>query len=138
MPVAAAIVGNGGVAAGLVLATRDMPAESRGAAALDGAHHLQLVEADVTAIGLAPSRPVVAEDIRDLQRWPAHRSGVLRWRRLLLGQGQMVERTGDRAQQVGGDLSIAGGRIELRMPEKNLNHPYVGMALKKVGCKTVP
>src|SRR6202162_1153656 len=77
MPVAAAVVGDGGVAAGLVLATRHVPAESRGAAALDGAHHLQLVEADVTAIGVTPSRPVIAEDIRDLQRWPPHGSAVV-------------------------------------------------------------
>src|ERR1700681_1941614 len=61
--------------AALVLATRDMPAESRGAAALDGAHHLQLVEADVTAVGRTPSRPVGADNIRELQRWPAHGSG---------------------------------------------------------------
>jgi hypothetical protein len=91
MPVAAAVVGNGGVAAGLVLTTRHMPAESRGAAALDRAHYLELVEAKVTAVGVTPSRPVVAEDIRDLKRWPAHRSDAL-CRRLLLGQGEMVER----------------------------------------------
>jgi hypothetical protein len=42
-------------------------AESRRAAALDGAHHLQLAEADVTAVGLTPRGAVVAEDIRNLQ-----------------------------------------------------------------------
>src|ERR1700704_3270067 len=72
VPVAAAVIGDGGVAAGLVLATRDMPAESRGAAALDGAHHLELVEADVAAVGPTPSRPMIAEDIRDLQQEPPH------------------------------------------------------------------
>jgi hypothetical protein len=82
-----------------------MPAESRGAAALDGAHHLQLVEADVAAVGVTPSRPVIAEDIRDLQRWPPHDSGGLR-RRLLRRQGQIVERAGDGSQQVGGDVGI--------------------------------
>jgi hypothetical protein len=66
MPVAAGIVGNERVAAGLVLAARDMAAERRRAAALDGAHHLQLVEADVTAVGFTPSGTVVAEDVRDL------------------------------------------------------------------------
>jgi hypothetical protein len=45
-----------------------MPAEGCGAAALDGRHHLQLVEADVPGIGSTPCRPVVAKDIRDLQR----------------------------------------------------------------------
>jgi hypothetical protein len=31
-----------------------------------------LVEADVAAVGLAPSRTVVAEDVRDLQSWSNH------------------------------------------------------------------
>jgi hypothetical protein len=40
-----------------------MAAERRGAAALDGRHHLHLVEADVPGIGTTPRRSVVAEDI---------------------------------------------------------------------------
>ena len=36
------------------------------AAALDGAHHLQLVEADVAAVGITPGGTVVAEYLRDL------------------------------------------------------------------------
>ena len=70
-----------------VLAARDMAAERRRAAALDRAHHLHLVEADVAGIGTAPRRPVVAEDIRDLQRWTGHGRRALRRRRafLLLG-----------------------------------------------------
>ncbi len=55
-----------------VLAGRDMTAQCRGAAALDGRHDFQLVEADVPGIGQAPSGPVVAEDIRDLKRWAGH------------------------------------------------------------------
>jgi hypothetical protein len=52
-----------------LLTTRDVPAEGCGATALDSRHDLQLVEAHVTGIGLAPRRSVVTEDIRDLQRW---------------------------------------------------------------------
>jgi hypothetical protein len=52
-----------------------MPAKRCRAAALDGRHHLHLVEADVTGIGRTPRRPVVAEDIRDLQRWTGHSRG---------------------------------------------------------------
>jgi hypothetical protein len=59
-----------------LLAARDMAAERRRAAALDRAHHLQLVEADVSAVGFTPSGTVVAEDIRDLQSWPAHVGGA--------------------------------------------------------------
>ena len=57
---------------GALLAARDMAAERRRAAALDRRHHLQLVEADMAGIGPTPRRPVVAEDIRDLQRWTRH------------------------------------------------------------------
>src|SRR3979411_2737330 len=68
--VAAAVVGDEGVSA--VLAARDMPTERRRAAALDRTHAFELVEADVPGIGSAPRRPVVPEDVRDLQRWTGH------------------------------------------------------------------
>ena len=70
VPVATAVVGNGRVAA--VLAARDMPAQRRGAAALDGAHHLELGKAHVTSIGAAPCGSTVAEGIRDLQSGAGH------------------------------------------------------------------
>ena len=76
MPIATAVVGNAGVAA--VLTAFDMAAERRRAAALDRAHHLELVEADVTGIGLTPCRAMRAEDIRDLQSRTRHaRGGVI-------------------------------------------------------------
>ena len=65
MPIAARVVGD--VLVRTVLAARHMPAERRGAAALDGRHHLQLREADMAGIGGTPRRPVVAKDVRDLQ-----------------------------------------------------------------------
>jgi len=65
MPIATAIIGDDFV--GAVFAARDMPAEGRRAAALDRRHYLQLAEAHVAGVGLAPRRSVVAEDIRDLQ-----------------------------------------------------------------------
>ena len=90
---------------GAVLAACDVPAEGCRAAALDGIHHLELVEAHMTAVGVTPCGPVAAEDVRDLQRWPRHDSGALR-RRSLVRQGQIVERAGDRSQQVGGNMGI--------------------------------
>ena len=72
MPVAAGVVRDLRMAARRVLAARDMPTERRRATALDRTHHLQLVEADVPAIGLPPSRAVIAEDVRDLQSWLSH------------------------------------------------------------------
>jgi hypothetical protein len=44
-----------------------MAAERCRAATLDCTHDLHLLEADVAAVGFAPSGTVVAEDIRDLQ-----------------------------------------------------------------------
>ncbi len=60
------------MAARRVLAARDVAAERRGAAALDCAHHLQLVEAHMAAVGLAPCGTVLAEDVRELQDRPNH------------------------------------------------------------------
>ena len=76
MPIATTAVSNEGVSARRVLAARDIAAEGRRAAALDGAHHLQLAEADAAAVGLTPSGTVVAEDLRDLQSRSAHLAGV--------------------------------------------------------------
>jgi hypothetical protein len=92
VPVAAAIVGDDGVSAVLVLAAPDMAAERRRAAALDRAHYLHLVEADVPGIGLPPCRPVVAEDVRDLQLWTGHGRGLLCRRLVLLVRAGLLAR----------------------------------------------
>ena len=67
MPIAATVVGNRGEAAPLVLTARNVPAERRRAAVLDRAHHLQLSEAHMAAVGLTPSGTMVTEQVRDLQ-----------------------------------------------------------------------
>src|SRR5215472_490138 len=72
MPVAAGVVGDLRMAACRVLAACDMAAERRRAAALDDTHHLQLVKAHMPAIGLAPRRAMIAENVRDLQSWSSH------------------------------------------------------------------
>ena len=66
----AAVVGDRGV--GAVLAARDVSAQRRRAAALDGAHHFELEQAHVTAVGMTPRGPVAVEDVRDLQSWTGH------------------------------------------------------------------
>jgi len=63
-----------GVGALVVLAARDIAAECRGAAGLDGTHHLQLCMAHVAAVGLTPSGAEVAEDVRDFQSGTLHES----------------------------------------------------------------
>jgi hypothetical protein len=112
VPVAAAVIGDDGVRA--VLAARDMAAERRGAAALDRTHHLHLVEADVPRFGCAPRRPVVAEDVRDLQYWTGHSCQPLRRQlgfparpRLFARQRQQIERAGDAGDHAGGDARVA-------------------------------
>ena len=60
------------MAARCVLTTCDVAAERRRAAAFDCTHHLQLVEAHMTAVGLPPGGTVIAEDVRDLQNWSNH------------------------------------------------------------------
>src|SRR6516225_6048300 len=72
MPVAAGVVRDLRMAARRVLAARDISAERRRATALDRSHHLQLVEAHVPAVGLTPSRTVIAENVRDFQSWSSH------------------------------------------------------------------
>ena len=59
-----------------LLAARDMPAEGRRATALDRRHHLELAEAHMAGIGLAPCRSMAAENIRDLQRWTRHTAAL--------------------------------------------------------------
>ncbi len=65
VPVAAGIVGDAFVRA--VLAALDVAAERRGPAGLDRRHHLQLGEAHMAGVGLAPRRPMGAKDVGDLQ-----------------------------------------------------------------------
>ena len=112
VPVAAAIVGDDGVRA--VLASRDVAAKRRGAAALDCAHHLHLVEADVPGIGPAPRRPVVAEDVRDLQHWTGHSCQPLRRQLgfpappgLFARLRQQIKRALDAGDHAGGDARVA-------------------------------
>lgn len=60
------------MAARRILAACDVTPECCRATALDRTHDLQLIEAHMAAVGLAPSRTVVAEDVRDLQSWSSH------------------------------------------------------------------
>ena len=74
--VAAGIVGDAFVRA--VLAALNVSAERGGAAGLDRRHDLQLAEADMAGVGLAPRRPMGAKDVGDLQARPPHAAAVRR------------------------------------------------------------
>ena len=78
MSIATAVKSDERMPAGAVLTARNMAAERHRAAALDRTHHLQLAEADVTAVGDTPSVAVIAEDIRDLQIRAGHGAAATR------------------------------------------------------------
>ena len=67
MPILAGVVGDVLMAA--LGAGRHMPAERLGSAGLNGGHHFELAEADMSAIGLPPRRAMGAEDVSNLQLW---------------------------------------------------------------------
>jgi hypothetical protein len=68
------------VAARRVFAAFEVAAERRRAAAFDGMHHFQLVEAHMTAVGLTPGGTVIAEDVRDLESRLNHEMALSRQR----------------------------------------------------------
>jgi hypothetical protein len=57
-----------------------MPAERCRPAVLDRRHHLELAEADMAGVGLAPRRSMAAEDIRNLQPWMLEQRRASGWR----------------------------------------------------------
>ena len=94
-----------------------MTAERCRAAVLDRRHHLELLEADMAGIGLAPCRSMVAENIRDLQCRARHARRIL-GRRLVFFIAQWretIERTHDFANGVGGDVRVERRRFEFGM-----------------------
>jgi hypothetical protein len=133
MPVAAAVVADDGVPARSVLAARNMAAERRRPAALDRTHDLHLAEADVPRVGATPRGAVVAEDVRNLQRWTLHdprplrrrltlatSSGPLTW---VLGRRlgklpQLVERARDAGDHAGRNTRVARCRLQLVVSER--------------------
>ncbi len=55
-----------------------MPAEGGGAAGLDGGHHLQLWQVQMSGVLTAVGRTMSAEDFRDLQSGAGHETGISR------------------------------------------------------------
>src|ERR1700674_4856941 len=126
MPIATAVVANNGVTAFVVLALRDVAAERRSPAALDRRHHLQLVEAHMSCVDQAPSGTVVAEDVRNLQSWTGHETGVTSPaapRALPARELQIVKRAVDGGDQTGGYACVACRRLQLVVSQKRLNRP---------------
>ena len=77
----------------------------------------------MAAIGFTPSGAVVAEQIRDLQCWMGQGSSrLLRLVLLRYQRRQPIEGAHHLANDVGRDLRVACGRIQLRVPQQHLAH----------------
>src|SRR6516164_5123611 len=113
MPVAAGVVRDLRMAAPRVLAARDISAERRRATALDRTHHLQLVEADMPAVGLTPSRTVIAEKVRDLQSWSSHGRGLRRRRLLGVSPRTLAARHAQAIERALDPVAVADARSAL-------------------------
>ncbi len=85
-----------------------MTAERCTAASLDGRHHLELVEADMSPMRLTPYRSLGAEDVRNLQGLSGHDSSRYR---------QNLQWAGDFLQYFGSDLGIEAGGLQPAMAE---------------------
>ena len=93
-----------------------MPAQRRGAAALDRRHHLELFEAHMAGIGSPPCRTMRAEDIRELECRARHARRVSTGRRGgLEGFDEMIERAQERR-----DCSVDLGRVRSALREVKL------------------
>jgi hypothetical protein len=104
-----------------------MSAQCRRAAPFDGRHDLQLPQAQVCRG--SPRWPVAAEDLRNLQHEALRRAG--------LPGRQPVQRAGDLLQQVGGDLDVKRGVLQLRMAKQDLDHADVHLLFRQVCRETM-
>jgi hypothetical protein len=102
-----------------ILAALDVAAERGRAAALDGRHHLELAEAQMPGIGLAPGGPMAVKDVCDLQPRAAHRRRANLRVSASLGAAVRAGRAGSSlADRADGDAGVERGRVELLVPER--------------------
>jgi len=109
-----------------------MPTERRAAALFDGRHDLELAEAEVAGLRVTPSRPVSAEDIRDLQGEASHARGLAGCLDL-----QVLQWAFHLMQELGRDLAIAGGVLELLVAQQHLDNADILVVLEQVGGEGV-
>jgi hypothetical protein len=137
MPVTAGVVADDGV--GAVFASRNMAAKLCRAAGFDGCHRFESPEAQMAGVGLAPSSPMAAEDIRNLKRGTRHsRKRLARRIAPLLVKGKPVERAHHLADRACRHARVKRRRVELGVSQQNLDHPDVDILLQKMRRKAVP
>ena len=121
-----------------VLTALDVSAERRGPAGLDRRHHLQLSEAHVTRVGLAPSRAMGAKDVGDLEARPLHAGPSGSWRSAREVDAEPLQWALDVADRVDGDAGVERRRLQLRVSEQNLDHANIDALLEQMGGEAVP
>src|SRR5271169_1394236 len=124
--VAAGVVGDLAVLTGAT--AQDMAAQGRAAALLDGGHDLELADAQVAAVDPPIGRSVSLEDVGDFQC--AARHDTLRW-------SQVLQWADDFPQDLGGDLGIEGGGLELLVAEQHLDDANIDLLFEQVRRKAV-
>ena len=136
MPVAAVVVGNAAVTA--ALAAFDLATKGCGAAGLDGRHHLQLCEADVTCMLRTPVGAMTMEDVGEVER---RTHGRFSRSDSCLPSAMRVSRA---------DLSPPGsflcscrnagierGRVQLRMSKQHLDYPDINILFQEMRRKAM-
>ncbi len=86
----------------------------------------------MAGVGLAPCLSVVTEDIREFQnRPPRDRQGLCgSLGASRLQRGQAIQRAHNVPDGVGGDARVERGRVELGVPQQNLDHADIDVLLK--------
>src|SRR5271170_1357955 len=107
-----------------------MAAEREAAALLNRRHDLQLAEAEVSPPVLSPSRPVGAEDIRDLQ-------GIA-WHDPVLRRSATLKGTQDFAQSLRGDMGIERRGLQFFMSKQHLDGADIFALFEQMGGEGVP
>ena len=122
-----------------ILAALDMPAERGRAALLDRRHDLELLQAHMSGIGLAPVGPMAMKDICELQPRAAHGRRLGLGSRPLVDQGgEPVERAGDGPDRGIGNAGIKRRGVELSVAQERLDHANIDILLEEVRGEAVP
>ena len=117
----------------------DMASQSGRPAAGDGAHDLELLEAEPVSMSLAELVRLGAKDVGHLDGGPAHRFFSFRERLASAGTGQrqLLDRVGDGVQMPLREMQVDGGVAEVGVTEQDLNGTQVRAGLQQMGGEAV-
>jgi hypothetical protein len=137
MPIPARIERDGLMAAAQTLV--DMATQRGGAAAKDGREHFQVQPGEPGGMPVDESVGCGAYDIGQFKERPIH----LTVSRLMLCavlrrcQRECVERARDCPEPRLGQMQVAAGGFQIRVPEQQLNGPQIRTGVEQMRCETV-